>query len=62
LAEGTVLSLADPESPEPVAYGRGEWIVMNAYTDQIKTNLLPEDDWQWIFRDGEQEEAPGGRD
>lgn len=51
LGEGTILAMADPRNPEPVAYGRGEWIVMSQYTEQIKENLLPADDWQWIFRD-----------
>jgi len=49
LAEGTILSMKDPARPEPVAYGRGEWVVMDHYTQQIKQNLLPENDWQWIF-------------
>jgi hypothetical protein len=49
LAEGTILALNDPENPEVVAFGRGEWIVMNSYTSQIKKNLLPPDDWEWIF-------------
>lgn len=49
LAEGSVLSMADPAHPEPVAFGKGEWIIMDLYTDQIKKNLLPADDWQWIF-------------
>jgi hypothetical protein len=51
IAEGAVLSTADPANPEPVAFGEGEWIVMREYTDQAKANLLPEDDWQWIFPD-----------
>lgn len=51
LAEGTILSMTDPASPKPVAYGRGEWVIMDQYTQQIKQNLLPEDDWQWIFGD-----------
>ncbi len=34
---------------EPVAFGRGEWIIMKQYTDQIKKNLIPENDWEWIF-------------
>jgi hypothetical protein len=49
LAEGSILSLSDPAHPEPVAFGRGEWIIMELYTEQIKRNLLPENDWQWIF-------------
>jgi hypothetical protein len=52
LAEGTVLSMVDPQRPEPVAHGRGEWVIMDLYTNQIKKNLLPEDDWTWIFGDG----------
>jgi len=52
-AEGEILSLADPQNPEPVAYGRGEWIILTAYTEQIKSNLLPEGDWSWIFSSGE---------
>ena len=53
IAEGAILAMTDPRNPEPVAYGRGEWIVMNQYTEQIKKNLLPDDDWQWIFGDEE---------
>lgn len=49
LAEGTILSMGDPQRPEPVAYGRGEWVIMDLYTEQIKKNLLPENDWAWIF-------------
>lgn len=49
LAEGRILSMADPHNPEIVAYGRGEWIIMNQYTQQIKVSLLPENDWDWIF-------------
>ena len=51
LAKGTVLSMTDPGRPEPVAYGRGEWLIADQYTQQIKRNLLPEDDWSWIFPD-----------
>lgn len=50
MAEGAIISMDDGGRPEPVAYGRGEWIVMASYTEQIKHNLLPEDDWSWIFR------------
>jgi acyl-coenzyme A thioesterase PaaI-like protein len=53
IAEGTVLSMIDPGNPEPVAYGRGEWIIMDQYTEQIKKNLLPVDDWEWIFWDNQ---------
>ena len=49
LAEGTIFSIPDSGSPEPVAFGRGEWIIMELYTRQIRENLLPADDWQWIF-------------
>lgn len=48
-AEGLVLGMADPQSPELIAYGHGEWVILGLYTEQIKTNLLPEDDWSWIF-------------
>jgi len=51
VAEGAVLSMVDPDNPEVVAQGGGEWIVMKQYTRQVKENLLPEDDWQWIFPD-----------
>jgi hypothetical protein len=51
LAAGSVLSLKDTHNPEIVAYGRGEWIIMDHYTNQIKANLLPADDWGWIFGD-----------
>jgi hypothetical protein len=36
-------------SVEPVAFGGGEWIIMQQYTEQIKKNLIPENDWEWIF-------------
>ena len=49
LAEGTIFAIPDRGNPEAVAYGRGEWVIMDQYTQQIKRNLLPEDDWQWIF-------------
>jgi hypothetical protein len=53
LAQGTILSMTDLGNPEPVAYGRGEWLILDQYTQQIKRNLLPEDDWSWIFPDDE---------
>ncbi len=49
LGQGTIFSLNDPQSPEIVAYGRGEWVVLDQYTQQIKQSLLPENDWEWIF-------------
>lgn len=49
LAEGSILSMEDPGRPEPVAYGAGEWIIRKEYTQQIKQNLLPPDDWEWVF-------------
>jgi hypothetical protein len=49
LGEGTIFSMSDPQNPEIVAYGRGEWVVMDQYTQQIKQSLLPENDWEWIF-------------
>jgi hypothetical protein len=48
-AEGVVLGMADRQNPEVIAYGRGEWVILGLYTEQIKKNLLPEDDWSWIF-------------
>jgi hypothetical protein len=48
-ADGTVFSMLDAKSPEPVAYGDGDWIIMQQYSKQIRQNLLPENDWQWIF-------------
>ncbi len=50
-ANGMIVSLADPVNPEPVAHGWGEWLIMAQYTRQIKENLLPREDWQWIFPD-----------
>ncbi|MCX5872194.1 MAG: hypothetical protein NTY51_03025 [Deltaproteobacteria bacterium] len=47
-AQGTIFSL-NGSNPDPVAFGRGEWIIMQQYTDQIKKNLLPENDWKWVF-------------
>jgi hypothetical protein len=49
LAAGRILSMKDPCNPEVVAYGRGEWIIMDHYTEQIKVNLLPVEDYDWIF-------------
>jgi hypothetical protein len=49
LAAGTVFSMTDSRTPEPVAVGRGEWLIMDHYTHQIKENLLPRDDWEWVF-------------
>ena len=49
LAEGTIFSMPERGNPEPVAYGRGEWVIMDLYTQQIKQNLLPADNWQWLF-------------
>ncbi len=54
--EGEILSLADPQNPEPVAFGQGEWVILTAYTEQIKSNLLPEGDWSWILSSREDEE------
>ncbi|MBI5249691.1 MAG: hypothetical protein HY912_09365 [Desulfomonile tiedjei] len=51
LAAGKILSMRDPSNPEVIAYGRGEWIILDHYTSQIKSNLLPADDWNWIFGD-----------
>ena len=48
-AEGMVLSMLDPGSPEPVAWGWGEWLILEEFTEQIKKNLLPANDWEWIF-------------
>jgi hypothetical protein len=61
-AEGAILCMNDPANAQPVAYGRGEWIVVDRYTEQIKRNLLPEGDWQWIFRkrQGQQALVVGG--
>ena len=49
LGEGTIFSISDRVAPEPVAFGRGEWLVVDRYNEQIKTNLLPDNDWEWIF-------------
>ena len=50
-AKGMIVSLMDPVNPEPVAHGWGEWLIMEQYTRQIKENLLPREDWEWIFPD-----------
>lgn len=47
-ASGTIFSRSGSNF-EPVAYGKGEWIIMSHYTNQIKKNLIPENDWEWIF-------------
>jgi len=49
MAQGVVLSIANHGHPVPVAYGHGEWVILEAITEQVKQNLLPQDDWQWIF-------------
>ncbi len=49
LAEGAIVAVNGTGNPEPVAFGRGEWIIMDLYTAQIKEHLLPQDDWAWIF-------------
>ena len=49
-AEGAILSMNSHDDPETIAYGRGEWVILDQYTEQIKTNLLPDSDWEWIFR------------
>lgn len=46
---GEILSLSDPGNPELIANGWGEWVVMNQYTEQIKTNLIPRSDLEWMF-------------
>lgn len=48
-AEGAVYGMNDPQTPEPVAFGRGEWLIMHEYTQQVKENLLPAEDSDWIF-------------
>ena len=55
VAQGSVFSMSDPSSPELIAYGKGDWIIMKEYTKQIKENLLPEGDWEWIFGEEENE-------
>ncbi len=50
LADGAVLAMNGDSSGELVGYGGGEWILMAKYTEQIKSNLLPKDAWEWIFR------------
>ncbi len=47
-AQGTIYAI-NGASVEPVAFGGGEWIIMQQYTEQIKKNLIPENDWEWIF-------------
>jgi hypothetical protein len=49
VARGFVFSLGYSGNPTPVAYGHGEWIILDSITAQVKQNLLPVDDWQWIF-------------
>lgn len=48
-ARGQILSISDPKSPELVASGWGEWVVLSQYTEQIKKNLIPVSDLEWIF-------------
>jgi hypothetical protein len=47
-AQGTIYAF-NGAGLETVAYGGGEWIIMQQYTEQIKKNLIPENDWEWIF-------------
>ncbi len=49
VASGSVVSENNCGSSETIAYGRGEWLIMDLYTQQIKKHLLPEHDWEWIF-------------
>ncbi len=51
LAEGAVYAVNGSSNPEPVVCGQGEWLIMDYYTEQIKKNLIPADDWEWIFDD-----------
>ncbi len=48
-ADGLVLKITSNENPVLVARGFGEWIILHSITEQVKQNLLPKDDWQWIF-------------
>lgn len=48
-ARGEILSLSDPKSPEVVAHGWGEWVVLKQYTEQIRNNLIPKSDVEWLF-------------
>ncbi len=48
-ATGEILSMANPNNPEVVASGWGEWVVLSQYTEQIKKNLIPKSDLEWIF-------------
>jgi hypothetical protein len=49
IAEGAALAIDEHGHTEVVAKCRGEWLIVNHYTEQIKQNLLPENDWEWIF-------------
>ncbi|MEW6350029.1 MAG: hypothetical protein AB1646_13265 [Thermodesulfobacteriota bacterium] len=49
LAAGSVLALGADGEPELVAHGKGEWIIFDHLTQQIKEHLLPENDWEWVF-------------
>lgn len=48
-ANGQIVSMSDPNNPEIVAHGWGEWVVISQYTEQIKSNLIPKSDLDWIF-------------
>ena len=48
-ARGEILSMTDPKNPEIVAHGWGEWVVLGQYTEQIKLNLIPKSEVEWIF-------------
>jgi hypothetical protein len=50
-AAGAVLSIDDRHAVSTVAVGSGEWIIMEKYTTQLKENLFPRDDWNWVFPD-----------
>lgn len=48
-AEGAIYSVDKRGNARTVAYGDGEWVILEQYTRQIKKYLIPESDREWIF-------------
>ncbi len=49
LASGFILAMDAGGAPEVIGHGKGEWVILEHVTDQIKRNLLPEGSGEWIF-------------
>ena len=49
LASGFILAMDAGGEPEVIGHGKGEWVILEHVTDQIKRHLLPEGAGEWIF-------------